>query len=238
MNPDFKEMMKTDAGCTQLLMHLKYRNGKFKCKDCGSRAYVPLTNKKATIECAKCTVKVVLTKGTFFEGLRTPLSKIFRILTEYAEAKGKSAAALAREFEVSYSTVWRLLHKLRKLFEEISQPLIPGVVVHCSGLMHVLFKRSLESAADSKANQLLMRPANLGPPSRVEETAVGKAMGTIGEKVQGIARKYAQPYAAELCFLATSFNFMELLRFCFGARPVTNKEIEQYSSPDFLILPE
>ena len=233
MKPNFREMMKTDEGCTRLLVQVKYKKGKFKCKCCGSKAYVPLINKKATIECAQCGDRISLTKGTFFERLRTPLPKVFGILYEYAECEGKSAAALSREFEVSYSTVWRLLHKLRRLFEEIYQPLIRGVTVHYSRLKQVMFKRSVESAPKSDAKPMM----TLAARTIFEESAVGKAIGKISRKVQGIARKYGQPYAAELCFFAASFNFLGFFRFCFNARPVGNKEIEAYSSPDFLVLP-
>ena len=73
-----------------------------------------MISKRVLFQCTACRHQVSLTAGTILHKTRTPLSIWFWALFLVAHDKrGISALALARELDVSYKTVWFILHKIR-----------------------------------------------------------------------------------------------------------------------------
>lgn len=113
MSPDeFQRRFGTDEACEEHLSELRWPLG-FLCPRCRHGGYYWLESRKV-YQCALCRHQLSLTSGTVMHSSKVPLRKWFRaIYLLVTGPSGCSARSLAAELEVSYSTAWLLLHRIR-----------------------------------------------------------------------------------------------------------------------------
>lgn len=85
------------------------------CPHCGTVDSHYFTRKELRWKCKCCAKRFSVTSGTVFSGHKLPLTKILRIAFDWsAGASGVPALQLRRNWNVTYSTVFTLAHKLRE----------------------------------------------------------------------------------------------------------------------------
>ena len=98
--------------CVKFLEELRW-NSKPKCIFCLSEETFPIV-KELRHHCKKCNKSFSVTAGTVFHNTRVPLQKWFVIITLMTNAKkGISACQVARDTNLPWITVWRIMHKIR-----------------------------------------------------------------------------------------------------------------------------
>ena len=155
------------------------------------------------------------------------------------------------------TTAWRLLHRFRIVLEEATSA-NEYEEVHHTSLRQVLFRRTVESEPTVVSGRETDSLNEEKRSSKSEAAGVGRDSEALeqildGEKdgevvaatiqfikliFKGVGRKYAQRYSAQCAFfLRGPLPFPELLEACVHREPVTDKEIELYSSPLYIKLP-
>jgi transposase-like protein len=85
------------------------------CPHCGTIDEHYWSLKELRWKCAGCDKRFSVTSGTVFADRKLPLVKILKIAFSWANgASGKPALQLRRDWNVSYPTVFTLIHKLRE----------------------------------------------------------------------------------------------------------------------------
>lgn len=85
------------------------------CPHCGCIDTHYWSAKELRWKCKSCGKRFSVTSGTVFAGHRLPLAKIIKVIFSWANgASGKPALQLRRDWNVSYPTVFTLLHKCRE----------------------------------------------------------------------------------------------------------------------------
>lgn len=111
---DFERSFTTDEQCLAYLFSLKYEHG-FECKSCSGKEY--WQNKRKIFVCKKCKQETSVLAGTIFHKSQLPLPLLFRMLWYMIVQKnGVSAVSVQRVLGLSsYDTVWKWLHRFRKI---------------------------------------------------------------------------------------------------------------------------
>lgn len=111
---DFERSFTTDEQCLVYLFSLKYEHG-FECKSCSGKEY--WQNKRKIFVCKKCKQETSVLAGTIFHKSQLPLPLLFRMLWYMIVQKnGVSAVSVQRVLGLSsYDTVWKWLHRFRKI---------------------------------------------------------------------------------------------------------------------------
>jgi transposase-like protein len=85
------------------------------CAHCGTIDTHYWSAKEVRWKCKCCGKRFSVTSGTVYAGHKLPLTKILKIVFSWANgASGKPALQLRRDWNVSYPTMFTLLHKLRE----------------------------------------------------------------------------------------------------------------------------
>jgi transposase-like protein len=85
------------------------------CPHCGTFDTHSFRRSELRWKCNCCDKRFSVTSGTVFSGRKLPLTKILRIAFDWsAGASGVPALQLRRNWNVTYSTVFSLAHKLRE----------------------------------------------------------------------------------------------------------------------------
>lgn len=85
------------------------------CPHCGTVAKHYWYLKEMRWKCKACGKRFSVTSGTVLSGRKLPLVKILKIAYSWANgSSGKPALQLRRDWNVSYPTVFTLIHKLRE----------------------------------------------------------------------------------------------------------------------------
>lgn len=99
--------------CTDLLVQVRWGNG-VKCPFCKCMKIYYLNGKNKRFKCAKCLKQFSLIKGTIFENSPISLQKWFTaIYLLLADKKGISSIQLAKSIQVTQSTAWFMLQRIR-----------------------------------------------------------------------------------------------------------------------------
>jgi hypothetical protein len=231
----------TKEEVVELYVQSNYEDG-FLCV-CSSKTYE--CGRANSISCVECSRTTSLTAGTFFHGYRIEIEKLALILFHYWLNPNVAAFALSRELQLAFTTVWRILHKLRRKVRELF-PADKYEQIDCRFFAQVCFKRSGESPAKAdpvqasqttekiESNRLLQQ---LTPPlCQLLESAHSR----LRTGFQGISRKHLQPYLLAVFFepiRRTKEEFEAFFRSVLRSRPIMDIEIECYSSPELLSLP-
>ena len=96
---------------------------------CGNRTCYVITTRNL-YECTGCHYQASVIVGTVMEKTHLPLEKWFwGIYFVAIDKRGCSAAQLANELEISYTTAWYMLHRIRKAMKDRDEPYtLSGIV--------------------------------------------------------------------------------------------------------------
>lgn len=240
MAMDYQEMMKTEEGCFKLLFEMKFPGGEFICPDCGhSRAYDLRSRPKK--QCTDCGKQISARVGTIFENTRIPLTQAFEIVTEYVRGTRRPGSKNPEKSKVVPSTRWRWCHKLRLKIEQwISRN--KTIVVDREFLEAILFRRSAETPArdSDKQHEEPHHKEGLSRCGQNESNAIADIVDFISSTYRGVSEKYIQLYGSEYLFIRESkgLSISAILALFVCAGPVSCSEIERYSSPKYIRLPD
>lgn len=121
------DYFKTDQDCLAYLAELKWANG-YTCPKCGSEKYTIRPHNFAR-ECNVCHHRSSPTANTLFHKLRFGLRKAFMIIFEMsATTKGLSASQVSRRYQISRTTAWSFMHKVRTAMGSSEQFPIDSIV--------------------------------------------------------------------------------------------------------------
>jgi len=97
------------------------------CVYCGSTNTNPLV-KELRHHCNSCRKSFSVTVGTIFHHTHVPLQKWFLLISLMQNAKkGLSSCQAARDIEISQTTTWSMMHRIRKSMQDNGN-LLSGIV--------------------------------------------------------------------------------------------------------------
>lgn len=126
----FIERYGSEALCEQALERSRWPHG-FVCPHCGGREHSRfLADGRRYWQCTPCRTQCSVCSGTLFHASKLPLTKWFQAIYLVTQNKNNiSALSLRRHLGVSYSTAWRVKHKLLEAMRQReSRRLLEGVV--------------------------------------------------------------------------------------------------------------
>ena len=110
---EFRQRFQTEDACEAYLFERRWPDG-FVCPKCGGRGCYRLHGRREYV-CKQCHRQSSATAGTVLHRTHLPLTVWFWAIYLVARDKrGISAVQLCRELDISYSSAWYLLHRLRK----------------------------------------------------------------------------------------------------------------------------
>lgn len=123
--------MPTEKACRDYLIEQRW-GGKPVCPYCGysEKTYVIEGGKRFKCGASQdvCGKKFSVTVGTIFESSRIPLTKwLNAVYVVTAHKKGISSHQLARDLGLTQRTAWFMIHRIREMMKNVTQPL-EGVV--------------------------------------------------------------------------------------------------------------
>jgi len=127
---DLIERYGTEAQCEQALEQSRWPDG-FVCPECGGRDHSRfLADGRRYWQCSRCRSQSSVCSGTLFHASKLPLTKWFQAIYLVTQNKNNiSALSLKRHLGVSYTTAWRVKHKLLEAMRRReSRRLLHGVV--------------------------------------------------------------------------------------------------------------
>ena len=127
---DLIETYGTEAKCEAALERARWPDGFF-CPECGEREHSRfIVDGRRYWQCSHCRVQTTVCSGTLFHASKLPLPKWFQAMYLVTQNKNNiSALSLKRHLGVSYSTAWRVKHKLLEAMRQReSHRLLEGVV--------------------------------------------------------------------------------------------------------------
>lgn len=108
----FNERFPDDLSCLEYLANEKWSEG-YVCKNCGHTKFTVRSKNRAR-DCNKCHHVESPTAGTLFHGIKFGTLKAFNIVFEMsATSKGLSSSQVAKRYEISRTTAWAFMHKVR-----------------------------------------------------------------------------------------------------------------------------
>jgi len=108
----FNERFPNDTSCLVYLAEQKWSEG-YVCKKCGHTKFTVRAKNQAR-DCNRCHHVESPTAGTIFHRLKFGIRKAFGIIFEMsATSKGLSSSQVARRYEMSRTTAWTFMHKVR-----------------------------------------------------------------------------------------------------------------------------
>lgn len=124
---EFADTFKDDKACLAYLSNIKWSNG-FTCTKCGHDKST-VRKKNFARDCNRCHHIESPTVDTLFHRVRFGLRKAFWIVFEMsATTKGLSSLQVAKRYDISPTTAWTFMHKVRKAMESSHQQPMDGEV--------------------------------------------------------------------------------------------------------------
>jgi transposase-like protein len=118
----------TQESCIKHLEQIRWGD-KAICVYCGSTNTNPLNQEgRYRHHCNGCRSTFSVTVGTIFHGTHVPLQKWFLLISLMQNAKkGLSSLQASRDIEVSQTTTWSMMHRIRKAMGN-DNSLLSGIV--------------------------------------------------------------------------------------------------------------
>jgi hypothetical protein len=124
---EFEEYFKTEDDCVNYLLGIRWPGGP-SCQKCGSTK-LSSSNYNHIFVCSICANKIRPLAGTIFQDTHLPLKVWFKIMWFMMSQKyGSNAIGLARILNLSPTTTWNILHKLRRTMVRAERELLEPVV--------------------------------------------------------------------------------------------------------------
>jgi transposase-like protein len=120
----------TEAQCEKALERFRWPDG-FVCPECGGREHSRfVADGRQYWQCSTCRTQSTVCSGTLFHASKLPLTTWFQAIYLVTQNKNNiSALSLKRHLGVSYSTAWRVKHKLLEAMRQRETlRLLTGVV--------------------------------------------------------------------------------------------------------------
>lgn len=125
---EFQQQFQTEEACEKYLFEKRWPQG-FVCPKCGGTGCYQLNGRREYV-CKHCHRQSSVTAGTVLHRTHLPLTVWFwAMYLMVRDKRGISAVQLSRELEISYSSAWYLLHRLRKAMGEREQDYILSGIV-------------------------------------------------------------------------------------------------------------
>ena len=125
---EFRRRFQTGEVCEEYLFQQRWPNG-FVCPKCGGSGCYQLRGRREYI-CKHCHRQSSVTVGTVLHRTHLPLTVWFwAMYLVVRDKRGISAVQLSRELEISYSSAWYLLHRLRKAMGQRDQDYVLSGIV-------------------------------------------------------------------------------------------------------------
>lgn len=117
---DFFSSVSTEAQARDLFWRAKYGGKDFECPRCHHEAFYGLSTRPEVRRCRQCGKEVRLRVGTILEHAKKPLLLWARaIFLMMQDKRGVAALHVQRELALgSYTTAWRMLHKIRRALSQ------------------------------------------------------------------------------------------------------------------------
>ena len=117
----------TENKCKQAIIESRWSNGDVVCPYCGEHHCV--IRKDGRFRCKHCRKNFSCLVGTIFENTKLPLIKWFvAMYLISSHKKGISSYQLARDIDVTQSTAWYMLQKIRLLFPQTDAEVFDGTI--------------------------------------------------------------------------------------------------------------
>lgn len=124
----FRQQFQTEEACEAYLFQQRWPDG-FVCPKCGGNGCYQLHGRREYV-CKQCHRQSSVTSGTVLHRTHLPLTVWFWAIYLVARDKrGMSAVQLSRELEISYSSAWYLLHRLRSAMAQRDKDYILSGVI-------------------------------------------------------------------------------------------------------------
>jgi transposase-like protein len=118
----FQKRFLTEEDCLQYIQRLRWPNG-FVCPKCQHEGGHRIKTRRV-IQCANCRKQTSITANTIFHKTRLPLLNWLWIIYCVCQDKGgASATRLAKQLHMHVTTVWSMLHKIRKAMLKRDEPI-------------------------------------------------------------------------------------------------------------------
>jgi len=109
---EFGKQFKDDKTCLAYIAEIKWAEG-YKCCNCGNNKFT-VRKKNLARDCNRCHHIESPTANTMFHSIRFGLQKAFMIVFQMsATTKGMSSSQIAKRCEISRTTAWTFMHKVR-----------------------------------------------------------------------------------------------------------------------------
>ena len=117
----------SDEICKQVIIESRWSDGDVVCPYCGGHHCV--VRKDGKFRCKACRRNFSCLVGTIFENTKLPLIKWFvAMYLISSHKKGISSHQLSRDIEVTQSTAWYMLQKIRMLYPQSDSEAFEGTV--------------------------------------------------------------------------------------------------------------
>jgi transposase-like protein len=125
----FADKFKTDQDCLSYLADIKWANG-YICAKCKHTKFT-IRKKNYARDCNRCHHIESPTANTLFHRVRFGLKNAFFIVFDMStSSKGLSSSQMAKRLEISRTTSWTFMHKIRIAMKSTeTQPLVNQVQV-------------------------------------------------------------------------------------------------------------
>lgn len=125
---DFRKRFNSEVACRKYLYNLRWPDG-FICPKCGGTSCYNIIGRQK-YQCTQCRHQASVTSGTVMHRSKLSLQAWFwAIYLVSRDKRGYSAAQLAEELDIAYSSAWYLLHRIRSaMAERDSEYILSGIV--------------------------------------------------------------------------------------------------------------
>ena len=117
----------TQNKCKQAIIESRWSDGNIICPRCGQQHCTERTDGR--FHCKACKQNFSCLVGTIFENTKLPLIKWFvAMYLISSHKKGISSHQLSRDINVTQSSAWYILHKIRSLYPQNDSEVFKGTV--------------------------------------------------------------------------------------------------------------
>jgi transposase-like protein len=110
---EFEETFKTEEDCLEYIISVRWPDGPH-CPKC-HHGRLWRNAKGLVLECSACGQRLRTLTGTIFQDTRLSIKSWLKTMWRLMSQKyGANATGLSRVLDMSYSTTWNVLHKLRR----------------------------------------------------------------------------------------------------------------------------